>query len=130
MRMGDFKRNNKNYMITYNQKLKERSRLLRSKMTDTERVLWGKIKNRQLKDAQFYRQKIVGNYIVDFYCSKYKLVIELDGSQHYTKEGLEYDLYRDKFIESNDIKILRFSNQEVLNNLNEVIKSIINEMIN
>ncbi len=57
-------------------------------MTDAERLLWSRIRRKQLKDCQFYRQKVVGNYIVDFYCPKSNLVIELDGGQHYSDEGM------------------------------------------
>lgn len=56
-------------------------------MTDAERLLWSRIRRNQLKGFQFYRQKITGNYIVDFYCPELKLVIEVDGGQHYIAEG-------------------------------------------
>ena len=74
-------------MLQYNKELKENSRSLRNNMTDAERLLWLKIRNRQIKDYRFIRQKIIGNYIVDFYCPKACLIIELDGGQHYTDNG-------------------------------------------
>jgi very-short-patch-repair endonuclease len=76
-------------MLPYNNKLKPFSRSLRSNMTDAERLLWSKIRWKQFKGVQFYRQKIIGNYIADFYCPKLKLVIEVDGGQHYSAEGRE-----------------------------------------
>jgi len=74
-------------MFPYNKRLKSLSRSLRSNMTDAERLLWSKIRRKQLKGLQFYRQKIIGNYIADFYCPELKLVIEVDSGQHYSAEG-------------------------------------------
>jgi very-short-patch-repair endonuclease len=69
-------------------------------MTDAERLLWSKIRNKQLKGYRFARQKIIGNYIVDFFCSQALLIIELDGGQHYTSEGIQKDMIRDSYINS------------------------------
>ncbi len=66
-------------MLSYNKSLKQFSRNLRKNMTDAERLLWSRIRRKQLKRLQFYSQKIIGNYIVDFYCPELKLVIEIDG---------------------------------------------------
>jgi very-short-patch-repair endonuclease len=74
-------------MLHYNKNLKKHSQDLRKNMTDAERNIWSRIRNGQLQDKQLYRQKIIGNYIVDFYCPKAKLVIEIDGGQHYSEEG-------------------------------------------
>ncbi len=93
-------------------------------MTEAEKILWSKIRKKQLGDFQFYRQKIFGNYIVDFYCHKAKLVIEIDGSQHYTNEGIVMDKVRDEFFENIGIKVLRFSNNEVFSDLNNVVNFI------
>src|SRR4030043_1267894 len=76
-------------MLRYNKNLKGYSKSLRENMTEAERLLWEKIRGKQLKGYQFYRQKTIGNSIVDFYCPKAKLVIELDGGQHYSSEGKE-----------------------------------------
>jgi len=65
-------------------------------MTDAEKLLWSKIRGKQLSGLQFYRQKIIGNYIADFYCPKSRLVIEIDGGQHYSAEGKEKDRLRDE----------------------------------
>ncbi|MGR3309949.1 MAG: endonuclease domain-containing protein [Candidatus Brocadiales bacterium] len=111
-------------MQPYNKRLKKYSRKLRDNMTDAERLLWSKIRRKQLKDHQFYRQKIIGNYIVDFYCAKANLVIEIDGGQHYTDEGKEKDRVRDDYMASLGLKVLRFSDREVFVNLKEVMEKI------
>ena len=74
-------------MIPYNKKLKPLSQRLRSKMTDAEITLWSRLRRKQIHNLQFYRQKPLGQYIVDFYCPSARLVIEVDGGQHYTDEG-------------------------------------------
>ncbi len=93
-------------------------------MTDAERLLWSKIRSKQLKGFQFYRQKIIGNYIADFYCPKSKLVIEVDGGQHYIAEGKEKDRMRDDYMTGTGITVVRFSDREVLKNLDSVLKEI------
>ena len=93
-------------------------------MTDAERLLWSKIRGKQLKGHQFYRQKIIGEYIVDFYCPKSRLVIEVDGGQHYSAEGKEKDGMRDHDMGKAGIAVLRFSDREVLNNLDAVLEQI------
>lgn len=111
-------------MPFYNTKLKTPSRQLRKNMTGAERLLWSKIRAKQLKGYQFYRQRIIGNYIVDFYCPKAKLVIELDGVNHYSNEGLEKDKMRDDYIKEQKLKVLRFSDRDVFENLNGVVERI------
>jgi very-short-patch-repair endonuclease len=93
-------------------------------MTDAERLLWSKIRGKQLKGRPFYRQKIVGEYIVDFYCLKSRLVIEVDGGQHYSAEGKEEDGMRDPYMARAGIAVLRFSDREVFNNLEAVLEQI------
>jgi very-short-patch-repair endonuclease len=75
--------------------LKSTRKVLRKEMTDAEMVLWGILKNKNLNGRKFRRQHSIGNYIVDFYCSSEKLIIELDGQHHYNPEGKEKDLERD-----------------------------------
>jgi very-short-patch-repair endonuclease len=111
-------------MIPYNKNLKYLARELRKNMTDAERLLWSKVRMKQLNSYQFYRQKNVGNYIVDFYCPAGKLIIELDGSQHYTEEGKKKDEIRDQYLDSLGFTVLRFSDREVLKNLEGVIEKI------
>ena len=108
-------------MLNYNKSLKSLSRTLRSNMTDYERILWTKLKGKQLKNTQFYRQKIIGNYIADFYCPKAKIIIEIDGSQHYQKEEIKNDKDRDCYFQSLGLKVLRFSNNEIKSNLMGVV---------
>jgi len=93
-------------------------------MTDAEMLLWSKLRGKQLKGFQFYRQKIIDNYIADFYCPKSKLVIEVDGGQHYSAEGREKDKKRDDYMASVGIAVLRFSDREVLVQLDVVIEKI------
>jgi very-short-patch-repair endonuclease len=97
-------------------------------MTDAERCLWARIRARQLEGLQFYRQKIIGNYIVDFYCPNAKLVIEVDGGQHYSEEGLRADAIRDEYLKSHGLKVLRFTDTDVLTNIDGVVESIIESL--
>ena len=92
-------------------------------MTKEERHLWYDF----LKDypAKFYKQKIVGNYILDFYCEKAKLAIELDGSQHYEEAGQEYDRMRTEYLEHLGIRVLRFTNKDIKQNFRGVCEAII-----
>jgi len=83
-------------------------------MTDAEKHLWAKIKMKQLKGYQFYRQKPIGDYIVDFFCPKEKLVVEIDGSQHLSDETVECDRIRDEYLSSLGLRVLRFTNTDVL----------------
>lgn len=111
-------------MLQYNKDLKQYSRQLRKNMTDAEKFLWSKIRGKQIRGLQFYRQKIIGNYIVDFYCPKVKLIIELDGSQHYSDEGKEKDKIRDNYLRANGLKVLRFSDIDVFENIEGVMEKI------
>ena len=87
-------------MLPYNKNLKQPSMQLRGNMTDAERRLWAKIRMKQLKGYQFYRQKPIGDYIVDFFCPRAKLVIEVDGSQHSSDGMTEYDRIRGEYLSS------------------------------
>jgi len=111
-------------MLSYNKDIKHLSRNLRSNMTDAEMLLWSKLRGKRLKGLQFYRQKIIGNYIADFYCPKSRLVIEVDGGQHYEVEEREKDRGRDDYMAKTGITVLRFSNSEVLENIEVVLKMI------
>ena len=93
-------------------------------MTDAENLLWSRIRRKQLKGLQFYRQKIIGSYIADFYCPKLKLVIEVDGGQHYSAEGKENDRMRDAYMQGAGITVIRFSDRDVLKNLEAVLEEI------
>jgi len=111
-------------MNYYNPSLKSRARELRKSMTDAEKLLWSKLRLRQLKNAQFYRQKVMGNYIVDYCCPSSKLVVELDGSQHFSEDALHVDEKRDNYLRRMGFKVLRFTNHEVNNNLNNIMQKI------
>ena len=100
---------------------------LRKEPTPAERKLWAVIRNDQL-GVNFRRQHAIGNYIPDFVCIEKKLIIELDGSQHLEQE--EYDKERTKYLESKDYKVIRFWNNEVMNNIEGVILAIIYAMEN
>ena len=115
-------------MLPYNGNLKQLSRQLRENMTDAERHLWAKIRMKQLKGYQFYRQKPIGDYIVDFFCPRAKLVIEVDGSHHLVGEKIEYDRIRVEYLSSLGLRVMRFTNTDVLTHINGVIKSIIENM--
>lgn len=111
-------------MLSYNKGLKCFSQQLRKNMTEAERRLWCHIRGKQLKEYQFYRQKIIGNYIVDFYCPKAKLVIELDGGQHYSEGGKEKDKARDAYLSGEGLQVLRFSDRDVLTRIEGVLEKI------
>jgi very-short-patch-repair endonuclease len=108
-----------------NPKTKHKAIELRKESTPAERKLWSRIRNNQL-GVTFRRQHAVGNYIPDFCSSKAKLVIELDGSQHLEQE--EYDQERTKYLESQGYKVIRFWNNDVLNNIEGVILAIVHAM--
>jgi very-short-patch-repair endonuclease len=112
---------NQLYNLPY---LKETRQYLRKNMTEAELVLWSVLKEKKLGGRKFRRQHSIGHYIADFYCSSEKLIIELDGQQHFTKEGKEKDKERDEHLALLGKKVLRFENNEVLNNLTEVLKKI------
>ena len=111
-------------MLFYNTKLKKHSQELRKNMTDAERLLWSKLRRKQLKGLQVYRQRIIGNYIVDFYCPRSKLIVEIDGGQHYANKGIGEDKIRDEYMRDKGLRVLRFSDREVLKNLDGVIERI------
>jgi very-short-patch-repair endonuclease len=110
--------------LIYNQDLLKLSQSLRNNMTDAERHLWSKLRLGQIKGCTFYRQKIIGNYIVDFFCSKAKLVIEVDGSQHFEEQGLASDKIRDEYLTKLGYRVLRFNDHDVLNNAEGVVEMI------
>jgi len=93
-------------------------------MTEAGQLLWSKLRRKQLKGLQFYRQKIIGNYIVDFYCAEAKLVVELDGSQHYSEVGRKEDRVRDEYMADNGLRVIRFSDREMFENMDGVMAKI------
>src|SRR5258708_3688236 len=111
----------KNNFIYNNTGRKEQRKYLRKRSTETEMLLWEEIRNKQL-GYNFKRQYSIGPYIVDFYCSQKRLIVEIDGSYH--KSTKEYDLYRTDYFNLLDIKVLRFWNKDVYKNINKVIEII------
>ena len=99
------------------------SRKLRKEMTKEERHLWYDFL--RLLNIPFHRQKTIGQYIVDFYCDKANLIIELDGSQHFDTTGIEEDKSRDLFLSSSGYTILRYSNSDVNRNFRGVCEDIL-----
>ncbi|MBR7040408.1 MAG: endonuclease domain-containing protein [Clostridia bacterium] len=97
--------------LDYSSSNKERSRTLRKNMTPQERHLWYDFL--KTLPVTVKRQQMFGNYIVDFYCPSAKLIVELDGSQHYMPEGKTYDRSRDEYLKSLGLKIIRLSNLEI-----------------
>jgi very-short-patch-repair endonuclease len=100
----------------------ERAHQLRKELTPAEKKLWAYLRGDKLNGVSFRRQHAIGNYIVDFVSIKRKLIIELDGSQH-LEQG-EYDLERSTYLESQGYKVIRFWNNDVMNDINGVIRAI------
>ena len=105
-------------------KLRSNARALRKNCTDVERILWSQLRDHRLNGAGFRRQVPVGNYIADFICHATKLVIELDGGQHYSDRGEQADAARSAAIEAKGFRVLRFSNQDVMTNRVGVLETI------
>mgnify|MGYP001781668130 CR=1 FL=1 len=113
----------------HNKSLVKYALQLRKEMTKEERHLWYDFLREY--PVKFLRQKIIGRYIVDFYCAQVKLVIELDGSQHYEERAEQYDIERTKYLSDYGIKVLRISNLEIAANFAgvcEYINNIVEEL--
>ena len=110
------------FYIPYNKNLILRARELRKNSTPEENKLWYQYLAKHPK--RFLRQKVIDNYIVDFYCPNENLVIEIDGSQHYTEEGLEYDAIRTNILESYNLKVIRITNYDIKKNFISVCEYI------
>lgn len=112
-------------LVHNNERLKERRRELRRRATKEEEILWEKLRDSKL-GFKFKRQHSVGGYILDFYCSKCKLIIEIDGATHNTQEAKEYDKIRDEYFSDLGYVTVRFLNEEVRNKIEEVLNRIKN----
>ena len=110
------------YFTGYNREMRERARELRRNMTPQEKRLWYNFLSSY--DVKIYRQRSIGGFIVDFYCSKVKLAIEIDGSQHYTEEGTEYDSERSIVLKKYGVETIRFSNLDIDRNFEGVCQEI------
>jgi very-short-patch-repair endonuclease len=102
--------------------LLQRARELRQQQTPAEQILWECLRDRQLLNAKFRRQHNVGQFIVDFYCHAACLVIELDGNVHDFRKVEDAD--RDQWMQANQLTVLRFTNDEILDNLSVVLETI------
>ncbi|PIT06176.1 DNA methyltransferase [Bradyrhizobium nitroreducens] len=105
-------------------RLRANARVLRRNSTDAERILWSELRGGRLNGATFRRQVPIENYIADFVCHMAKLVIELDGGQHFSDEGERADAHRSTVIEARGFKVLRFSNLDVMTNRGGVLETI------
>jgi len=110
--------------IYYNPKLKAKSRELRNNSTLAEVLLWNQLKGRKMRVYQFMRQKPIGNFIVDFFCSKLKLVIEIDGESH--SDNQQHDQKRQTELEALGLSFLRFYDRDVKQNMSGVLQTIEN----
>jgi very-short-patch-repair endonuclease len=104
--------------------LKDTARGLRVAMTDAEQLLWSRLRRMQLLDVQFYRQRPLGNYIVDFYAPRVGLVIEVDGAQHFDEPGRASDQNRDQYFSRLGLQVLRFDNRQVLKETDVLVQAI------
>ncbi len=111
-------------MLRYKAKLKQPARHLRQNLTDSERVLWSRLRGKQLSEVQFYRQKPLGDYIVDFYAPQARLVVEVDGSQHFEGPQADEDRRRDEYLASVGLRVLRFHSREVIAETEAVLEAI------
>jgi len=111
-------------MIPYDRRLKKVARRLRTEMTEAEKMLWSRLRKRQIFGALFYRQKPIGPYVADFYSPVAQLVVEVDGGQHFFGEGVRSDVARDVWFRSKGINVLRFNNHEVLTQLQVVVEAV------
>jgi len=107
-----------NHRLSYNPKLKDRAKELRKNMTKAEKKIWFEF----LKDWKYrvLRQRLIDNFIVDFYCNDLSLVIEIDWDTHYEDWALEYDNERTKILESYNLKVVRFTNIDIFSNFENV----------
>ena len=111
-------------MQRYNGRLVDAARKLRASMTEAESVLWRCLRNKRVGGVRFYRQRPIGEYIVDFYAAAPRLVIEVDGGQHFEEAGSAADAARDAVLDARGLKVLRFSNLDVLRETAGVIEAI------
>lgn len=103
----------------------EQAANLRMSETDAEKLLWEKLRDKKLNGIKFRRQHPIAIFILDFYCHKYKLAIEVDGNYHFTEQQRALDQERTDYFRNNNIRLIRFSNEEVINKTEEVLNSIL-----
>ena len=106
-----------------------KAKRLRQSMTEVEQVLWQALRAKRFNHFKFYRQKPMGPYIVDFYNHAYQLVIEVDGSQHATSQGVAYDAVRTAYLNGLGLTVLRFDNRQALTQLDSVLAVIAEHLV-
>ena len=106
--------------------LLEFAKTMRHNATDAENLMWKILRAKRFMNLKFRRQHVIAPYIVDFYCHELGLVIELDGSQHGTDDGVEYDAERTQFLETLGLTVVRYWNHEVLNQTDSVLEDLWN----
>jgi len=111
-------------MLQYDPRLKGTARSLRSNPTDSEQRLWTRLRRKRILGVQFYRQKPIGRYVVDFYAPAVGVVVEVDGGQHFEPGHAERDRQRTGYLQTQGLEVLRFSNHEVLAELDAVVQAI------
>ena len=116
-------------MRDYRKNLKDPFRELRGRMTDAEQLLWERLRRKQLHGVQFYRQKPIGPYIVDFFAPGAGLIVEVDGSQHAEADHREKDRVRDQCFADEGLLVMRFDNREVLLEIDAVLEQIAGEIL-
>lgn len=105
-----------------------KAKKLRENETEAEKLLWEKLRDKRLNGIKFRRQHPVNLYIADFYCHKYKLIIEIDGEYHFTKEQIAKDLERTKNLNENGLQIIRFTNNDISENIENVLQKILEKI--
>ncbi len=106
-------------------KVKINRRNLRKAQTPEELIFWAQVKNRRFHNYKFRRQFSIGNYIADFYCPQLKLIVEIDGGQHYEEKSIEYDLARSAFFYDLGIVVKRYTNIDIKENLVEATDDLL-----
>ena len=109
--------------------LKQQARKLRSNPTEAERLLWQYLRRKQVHDVQFYRQRPIGRFIVDFVATSIRLIVEVDGSQHLSVSGTRNDLRRTDHLRKLGYRVIRFDNRQVLTQTGLVVSSIASEVL-
>jgi very-short-patch-repair endonuclease len=107
---------------------KPNRRRLRKDPTDAERRLWSLLRSRQIAGLKFFRQYSIGSYIMDFYCPERRVAVEVDGGQHADVPGQEHDARRDRYLQELDIRVIRFWNNDVLQNIEGVEQRLREEL--
>jgi len=109
--------------------MRSRARTLRRNPTDAEQAIWNALRAHRMNGASFRRQTPIGPYIVDFVCHAARLIIELDGGQHFDDSHMKRDARRDAFLTSKGFRVLRFSNPDVMTNRNGVLETIASALV-